>query len=87
MPKFCITLSEAKLLPHWVNNGCLDDRKNYQQHLPRIGNNYFASDQVIRAASYAVLCPSVHGSFSSRTQKRSLCGLAASSGGRTREMN
>ena len=40
----------------------------------------FASGQAIRAASYAVLRPTEHGSFPSRTQKRSLCGLAASSG-------
>ena len=44
------------------------------------GNKVFASGQAIREASLSVLRPTVHGSETSRTQKRSLCGLAASSG-------
>ena len=40
----------------------------------------FASGQAIREASLTVLRPTVHGSETSRTQKRSLCGFAASSG-------
>ena len=43
-------------------------------------NKVFASGQAIREASLTVLRPTVHGSETSRTQKRSLCGLAASSG-------
>ena len=43
-------------------------------------NKAFASGQAIREASLPVLRPTVHGSKTSRTQKRSLCGLAASSG-------
>ena len=43
-------------------------------------NNVFASGQAIREASLTVLRPPVHGSETSRTQKRSLCGFAASSG-------
>ena len=43
-------------------------------------NKVFASGQAIREASLPVLRPTVHGSKTSRTQKRSLCGLAASSG-------
>ena len=55
----------------------------YDAHFNRQGDNQnkvFASGQAIRAASYAVLRPIVHGSETSRTQKRSLCRLAASSG-------
>ena len=43
-------------------------------------NIFFASGQAIREASLTVLRPTVHGSETSRAQKRSLCGLAASSG-------
>ena len=43
-------------------------------------NKVFASGQAIREASLTVLRPPVHGSETSRTQKRSLCGFAASSG-------
>ena len=43
-------------------------------------NKVFASGQAIREASLKVLRPTVHGSETSRTQKRFLCGLAASSG-------
>ena len=39
----------------------------------------FASGQAIREASLSALRPSVHGSETSRTQKSSLCGFAASS--------
>ena len=42
-------------------------------------NKVFASGQAIREASLTVLRPTVHGSETSRTQKRSLCGFAASS--------
>ena len=50
------------------------------QPLKRQWNKVFASGQAIREASLTVLRPTVHGSETSRTQKRSLCGLAASSG-------
>jgi hypothetical protein len=43
-------------------------------------NKVFASCQAIREASLTVSRPTVHGSETSRTQKRSLCGFAASSG-------
>ena len=49
-------------------------------HLMQRVNEVFASGQAIREASLTVLRPTVHGSETSRTQKRSLCGLAASSG-------
>ena len=53
--------------------------KNYKK-LKKTGNKVFASGQAIREASLTVLRPTVHGSETSRTQKPSLCGLAASSG-------
>ena len=46
----------------------------------KTANKVFASGQAIREASLTVLRPTVHGSKTSRTQKRSLCGFAASGG-------
>jgi len=43
-------------------------------------NKVFASGQTICEANLTLLRPTAHGSETSRTQKRSVCGLAASSG-------
>ena len=59
-----------------------DFRDAISFHVARVFelNKVFASGQAIREARLTVLRPTVHGSKTSRTQKRSLCGFAASGG-------
>ena len=50
-----------------------------------LSNKVFASGQAIREASLTVLRPTEHGAETSRTQKQSLCGFAASGKGLNRQ--